>query len=281
MKCEKSFAILASILIKIRGLMSFDVRARPATIALVIQAAAMLAVLASVLLLKFLSFLFFNLNLNFPIFSIVLMQVLFARFFLSFTNMASWWRWIHLCFPLLGWLMFQLQLPSEVYFVGFVLSLSFYWTTFRTQVPFFPSRPVVWQQVVQAIPQNRALRLIDIGSGLGDMSMYMANMRSDSQIEGIEIAPLLWAISFVRAKLNRSSARFKLGNYNALNFAHYDVVFAYLSPAAMHDLWKKASKEMRPGSMLMSLEFDIPEIDAKPLVLSHHKHPDIYIWVIS
>jgi len=45
------------------------------------------------------------------------------------------------------------------------------------------------------------------------------------------------------------------GDYRALDFAQYDVVFAYLSPAAMPALREKAQAEMRPGTLLLSYEF--------------------------
>src|SRR5690606_24694820 len=115
---------------------------------------------------------------------------------------------------------------------GFLISLSIFWTTFRSQVPFFPSRPIVWQKVAELIPSHKTVRMIDIGSGLGDLSMHVAKAKNNSHIEGIEIAPLPWLVSVVRAWIRRSSARFRLGNYHELHFAAYDIVFAYLSPAA-------------------------------------------------
>lgn len=115
--------------------------------------------------------------------------------------------------------------------------------------------------------------MIDIGSGLGDMSMYMAKVRAQDQVEGIEIAPLPWLISVVRAKCKRSRAQFKLGNYDDLNFADYDVVFAYLSPAAMSRLWQKAHREMRTGSLLVSLEFPISDVTVTQTIFPNKNSP--------
>jgi predicted O-methyltransferase YrrM len=64
-------------------------------------------------------------------------------------------------------------------------------------------------------------------------------------------------VSWLRAHL-LGCGRFIRGDYMTLDFAHYDVVFAYLSPAAMEALWEKAHNEMRPGSLLLSYEFAIP-----------------------
>ena len=256
-------------------------RFKPATLAVLIQCAALLATVITTWVASYLTFAFFNSNLSISIFTIVLIQALVATTLSIVSGMASWWRWIHFGFPLAAWLLFQWQIPNSVYLVGFMISLSLFWTTFRTQVPFFPSRPVVWQQVAKIIPQKKSVRLIDIGSGLGDMSMYMAKLRPESQIVGIEIAPLPWLISYVRSKFHRSSAKFTLGNYQALDFSNYDVIFAYLSPAAMLMLWEKASQEMRPGSLLISLEFEIPGIAESMHIVGNESSPSIYVWKID
>jgi hypothetical protein len=276
---KKSF--LKNTLTKLRKIVRPNMRLVPATLAVLIQCAALLTVAAAIWTVNFATTRFFEVSLSFPIFTLVLAQALIATIFSYIAGMASWWRWIHLCFPLTAWVMFQWHIPNGVYLVGFIISLSLFWTTFRTQVPFFPSRPMVWQQVAKIIPQDNSVRLIDIGSGLGDMSMYMAKIRSDSQIEGIEIAPLPWIISYIRAKFSRSSATFTLGNYQALDFGNYDVIFAYLSPAAMRMLWDKASQEMRPGSMLISLEFEIPGVVENMRIVGNKSTPTIYVWKIA
>ncbi len=276
---KKSF--LKRAVSKFRVIVRPKMRFVPATLAVLIQCVAMLIVAAMMWAVNFASTSYFEVSLSVSIFTLVLMQALVATALSYIASMASWWRWIHLCFPLAAWAMSQWHIPNGVYLVGFIISLSLFWTTFRTQVPFFPSRPIVWQQVAKIIPQDKSVRLIDIGSGLGDMSMYMAKIRPDSRIQGIEIAPLPWFISYIRAKFRSSSATFKLGDYQALDFANYDVIFAYLSPAAMRMLWDKASQEMRPGSLLISLEFEIPGVAENMRITGNQNRPDIFVWKIA
>jgi hypothetical protein len=250
---------------------------KPSTMAVLVQIVA----LANVLVISKLSYLILDNGISsFSIVDFVILQSLLAATISYCLNMAVWWRWIHLCFPLAMLAMTHWQLPSEFYLAGFIISLSLFWTTFRSQVPFYPSRPSVWKQVAKIMPKDKHLRLIDIGSGLGDMSMYIAKVRPDSQIEGIEIAPLPWLISKIRAKISRSKAIFKLGDYHALNFADYDIIFAYLSPAAMLALWQKASQEMRTGSLLISLEFEVPGVNPTIRIAGNDHSPAIYVWQI-
>lgn len=254
------------------------IRLVPALLAVVVQFTALLMIIISTKLIFLVGHAYFYTVLSFPILLLVIMQALFASLFSYWLGMASWWRLIHFSFPVIIWLMSQWQVPSEIYLTGFVFSLGLFWTTFRSQVPFFPSRPIVWQQLARLIPQDRPIRLIDIGSGLGDVAMHIAKIRADSLIEGVEVAPLPWLISYVRAKLRRSTAIFKMGDYRALNFANYDVVFAYLSPVAMPALWQKASQEMKSGSLLISLEFEVPGIAPNLRIAGAKNSPMIYVW---
>lgn len=254
---------------------------KPATLAILIQCIAFVAVSLIFNGINTVSMIFFHVELNLPFFSLVIAQAILSTLMAYSMNMAIWWRWIHFCFPVAIWVMSQLPIPNTFYLFGFVVTLSLYWTTFRTQVPFFPSTPVIWKEVVKLIPQDKTIRMIDIGSGLGDMSMHVAKVRSNSIVEGIEIAPLPWLVSVLRAKLGGSRAVFKMGDYHALNFADYDVIFAYLSPAAMHALWQKAQVEMRSGSLLVSYEFEIESVPPTRTIRRNHHEKGLYVWEIK
>lgn len=193
-------------------------------------------------------------------------------------GLARWWRWIQLLFPLALLLALALQLPSWLFLLAFLLSLGWYWSTFRTQVPYYPSTPAVWDAVRQVLPPDQPLRMIDIGSGLGGMVLYLARQRPDSACYGIELAPLPWLYSRLRAMLSGSRAQFLLGDYEKLDFAQFELVFAYLSPAAMSALWRKSAAEMGPGSMLVSYEFAIDGQPPHRTLLPAEGSKPLYIW---
>lgn len=247
-------------------------RWKPATLALVLQISALMMTLSIWVSLAQ------NLPLLNNLYILGVLQGGLALFLAVLFRMDTWWRVIQFTFPIGLLVMQQLALPSWFYLAGFLFTLSLFWTTFRTQVPFYPSRPDVWRRLAHHLPKDRSIHLIDIGSGLGDLVMHLARENPHGRFDGIEIAPLPWLLSLCRKKLRRlDNAGFIRGNYEALDFAQFDVVFAYLSPAAMEALWQKASSGMKPGSQLMSYEFSIP--GAEPdLILSLEGRPPIYVW---
>lgn len=193
-------------------------------------------------------------------------------------GLARWWRAIGLLFAPALLAVSWLELPPIVFLLAFIFLLSLYWSTFRTQVPFYPSGPKVWSAVAELVHDRPGLRLIDIGSGLGGLVLDLSRRRPDAQVTGIELAPLPWVLSRLRARLSGSRAQFLRGDYESLDFAHYDVVFAYLSPAVMTALWRKAEAEMLPGSMLVSYEFKISARAPDKTIVTTAGGPLLYIW---
>lgn len=212
------------------------------------------------------------------ILTLFFMQAVCAMLLVHLFFMASWWYGIHGIFPLLVWCMLQYKIPSNLYLGGLLLSVALFWTTFRSQVPYFPSSRVAHELVEKLLSTGKAVHMVDIGSGLGGLVLHLAAKLPASRISGIEIAPLPWLISYCRARFCQSSAAFRYGDYNKLHFVDYDVVFAYLSPAAMSALWQKAVAEMRPGSLLISYEFAIDNAPPSVSLQAHAEAPKLYVW---
>jgi SAM-dependent methyltransferase len=232
-------------------------RIPPALEAFLIQLAACLLLLAALPLLRL------ALPLPAPnlfLFAAAGAQGAAAALISRWRGQAAWWPWIHLGFlPLLLGLL-ALRLPPPWFLAAFLLLVLMYWSTFRTQVPLYLSGAAARDAVAAMLPPHR-LRFIDIGSGLGGMVLDLAQRRPESRFEGVELAPLPWLFSRARQAL-AGRGHFLRGDYERLDFSRYDVVFAYLSPAAMPGLWQKACAEMRPGTLLLSHAFAIPDASA-------------------
>jgi len=187
-------------------------------------------------------------------------QAIFASALAYLALKDFWWRYIHFVFPLALCITLRFDIPNYVFLGAFILSASLFWTCFTTQVPFYPSSALIRNQIANMIPDNHLSRVIDIGSGIGDLCLTLAEKKPAALVSGVEIAPLLWVISTLRARFTKSKAVFTLGSYQTIDFSNYDIVFAYLSPAAMDGVRIKAQAEMRTNALLVSHEFPIPHL---------------------
>lgn len=255
----------------------------PALMALCIQLGSALSIATLLLLGSYLLNQVMGVRLMLPVAAIIFLQSFISSACSHHLGMARWWHWIHFGFPIVVWLMLMFTIPTEAYLLGFVVTASIYWTTFRTQVPYYPSRLPVWQKVSALTHQYQAqyganIQVMEIGSGLGGFSRYIAKTHPDAKVEGVEVAPLPWLVSRLLGFWHRTASRCYLDNYNQLNFADYNIVFAYLSPAAMPALWQKAAQELKPGCLLISLEFPIPDLTPTQHIAADTQSPDLYIY---
>lgn len=193
-------------------------------------------------------------------------------------GLARWWCAIQLVFPLALYGALTLGLPPLLFFGMFIFLLTLYWSTFRTQVPYYPSGKRVWDEVAALLPAGRPVSMIDIGSGLGGLVLELARRRPESRFTGIELAPLPWLASRLRTLGGPANAHFVRGDYEQLDFSEFDLVFAYLSPAAMSALWRKASAEMRAGTVLASYEFLITEKTPDNIIKPTGRGPNVFVW---
>jgi SAM-dependent methyltransferase len=190
-----------------------------------------------------------------------------------------WWRPLHAGFLPVALAALQLDLPAWGYLAAFLLLLLFYWSSFRTRVPLYLSDRKAWQALASLLPDARPFRMIDLGSGFGGVLFHLEARFPQGQFSGVEIAPAPWLISRLRARLRHSRVDFMRRDYARLDLGAFDVVFAFLSPAAMPDLWQQAERQMRPGSLFVSLSFGV---DARPpervIPLAEGERHTLYAW---
>lgn len=191
----------------------------------------------------------------------------------------AWWPPLHFCFFPAILLAQQAGVPAWLYLAAFLLLVLFYWSTFRTRVPLYLSDRKAWQALVPLLPETRAFRFIDVGSGLGDVPFFLESRFQKGHFYGTEIAPAPWLISRFRAWFKRSRVVFMRRDYTALDLADFDVVFAFLSPAAMPSLWQQAQAQMQSGSLFISLSFGVqarePDHEIALAVGARHT---LYAW---
>lgn len=219
--------------------------------AVVAQIGAVLVLVAIILIVRLASF---------DAVTLALIQGFVAASLGRYMGMDYWWIPIHALFaPGLVWAL-TFDLPPAYALSAFCLLASLYWRVSRTRVPLFLSSRVATLAVADVLPSDRSFTFLDMGCGLGGVISSLARARPLGQYHGIESAPVPFLVSRLRAIIGSRRYCVTWGDYGDLDLGRYDVVYAYLSPAAMSDVWHKASSEMRPGSLLISNSFSVPGV---------------------
>jgi precorrin-6B methylase 2 len=200
-----------------------------------------------------------------------------------FAGLARWWLPIQLLFAPAAVLTLTLHIPSGIYLFAFLIMLLVYWSTFRSQVPLYLSSKKVWQTLEELLPPaqaNKTFTFMDIGSGMGGVLTHLAAARPDGLYFGVENAPLPYLLSRLRIKIGKyTNCQVLWGSMWECDLAQYDVVFAYLSPVPMEQLWHKVKQEMRPGSLFISNSFVVLEHPPQySITLDDLHHSTLHIW---
>lgn len=184
-------------------------------------------------------------------------QALTAAAVAAAQRSARWWLPIHLVFLPLVVMALGFGVHPGWYLGAFTVLVLVYWTSFRTQVPLYLSNRATAAAVASLLPPRPA-RVLDIGAGTGALLRPLAQARPDCQFTGIELAPATWLLG--RALGRRlANLEWHRGDLFAHDWQRYDLVYAFLSPVPMAGVWRKASAELRPGSVLVSNSFPVPE----------------------
>ncbi len=194
-------------------------------------------------------------------------------------GLARWWLPIQFLFAPALVLVLNLHIPPEFFLAAFIVMLVVYWTTFRSQVPLYLSSKRVWITLEELLPAGH-FTFMDIGSGLGGVLTHLARIRPDGQYYGVENAPLPYLLSKLRIHLGSyTNCHVRWESMWSSDLALYDIVFAYLSPVPMEQLWRKAQKEMKPGSLFISNSFAVPQHPPQySITLDDLHHSSLHIW---
>ncbi|HEX5754986.1 MAG TPA: class I SAM-dependent methyltransferase, partial [Arenimonas sp.] len=183
-----------------------------------------------------------------------------------------WWWLLHAAFLPGVVSAQQLQWPAWIWLLALLLSWAVFGAVHRSRVPLYLSNRAALAALDTQLPAQG--RVLDVGAGTGTVLAHLAP-RSGLQVTGIEHAwlPWLWA----RLRLPRR-VRLLRGDWSRLDFGDYDLVYAFLSPAAMPALWEKARREMRADSRLVSNRFAFAAtIDVQALQYGDGDQR-LYVW---
>jgi hypothetical protein len=196
-----------------------------------------------------------------------------------FAGAATWWVGLHVVFaPAAVWAN-TLALPPAWWAGAFVMLLAGFGATFRTQVPLFLTARKVRAALCELVDPARRLRIVDLGCGLGSVITALKRLRPECECHGVELALLPYLVSRVRGL--RAGCAVERRDLMAVDLSRYDIVYAFLSPAPMPELWAKARREMRPGSRFVSLAFDVPGVPADQVIAVGAKaRHTLYVWTM-
>jgi hypothetical protein len=176
-------------------------------------------------------------------------------------KLAKPWFALQLLLPLAVGGTLWLNIPSWAYLAAFFVLILVYWNSAGERVPLYLTNDRTREAITNLIPPD-ATTFADLGCGLGGVVLHVARRRPTMAVVGVESAPIPFVISWLRLKFARlANAEIRFQNFWSCNLAAFDMIYCFLSPVPMAELFRKAQDEMRPNSQFVSNSFPVPGIE--------------------
>ncbi|MBE7636900.1 class I SAM-dependent methyltransferase [Sneathiella sp. P13V-1] len=217
---------------------------------------------------------------NLSLFELSLLQGALAAVSTKRTSLSYWWVGIQFAAPPLLLLGLAFSIPLWVFPVVLILLLLVFWNVAINRVPLYLTNNSTTEKLLSLMPKEEGALFADLGSGLAGTLIRLAKARPDGQFHGYETAPVPFLMSYIRAKLSgaRNVHLHFVSLWNA-DLSHFDVVYCFLSPVPMPDLYEKAKGEMKKGSRFISNSFVVPnKKPSRTVSVSDGRKTKLYIW---
>jgi trans-aconitate methyltransferase len=129
--------------------------------------------------------------------------------------------------------------------------------------------------VLDAVPMKPTDLLVDLGCGDGRV-LRAAKERYGVRTLGFELNPL----PYFKARLSGGCIQIRRKDFFKADLSDADVIFCYLFPDVMRRLAAKLQSELKPGTIVISCNFPLPDRTTKRIVRPDGAlhHDPIYIY---
>lgn len=148
------------------------------------------------------------------------------------------------------------QLPAWAWLLPLALLAFLYPVRTWRDAPMFPTPRGALVGLARAVPLRARARVLDAGCGLGDGLRELHREYPQAQLVGLEWSWLLCIACGLRARCEPPFADVRRADIWKADWSAFDLVYLFQRPESMARAVAKASRELRPGAWLASLEFE-------------------------
>lgn len=148
---------------------------------------------------------------------------------------------------------------------------------FLTKVPYVPSKNKIFEQIFKEIKLKPGQIVYDLGCGDGRF-LFRAEKKYHIKGIGYELVPLPYLLARIWKAWGKYRSKIILGDFFKSNLKDANVIFCYLFPQVMDEVYQKALKECQPGTILVSNTFTVKNIKPTKILFDEGQKPKIYIY---
>lgn len=128
-----------------------------------------------------------------------------------------------------------------------------------TRAPFIPSPAEIAPQIIDALELDENSVLYDLGCGEGHILLAGESKQPKARFVGIERSWIPYLAARYNSRGNHPNLKFIRSSFFKCDLSSANRVFVYLFPGLMNDLLPKLQKELKPGTRLVSCDFEFKD----------------------
>lgn len=170
---------------------------------------------------------------------------------------STWWRRLMMAlgFPLSLLFTQAATLPAWVWLLPLLVLLLIYPLNAWRDAPLFPTPLSALKGLETLVLLAPGALVLDAGCGLGDGLKALRGVYPQAHLQGLEWSWPLRAACALRCPW----AQVRQGDIWQADWSGYDMVYLFQRPESMPRALAKAHAELKPGTWLVSLEFEATE----------------------
>ena len=186
----------------------------------------------------------------------------------------TWWRrvMIGLGFPLSLALSGAAALPAWAWLLPLMLLLLIYPLNAWRDAPLFPTPAHALRDLATHAPLPAGARVLDAGCGLGAGLKALREAYPHVQLHGLEWSWPLRGLCALRCPW----ASIRQGDMWRADWGRFELVYLFQRPESMARAVDKAGTELKPGSWLVSLEFEAQSLKPQAVLRCADGRP---VWL--
>lgn len=196
----------------------------------------------------------------------------------TFLGLPTPWRIVNVLLPISISMTLAVPVPSWLFAVPFAALAVVHAPALWTRVPYYPTSRGAYPLILAQLPPAVPFTFIDIGCGCGDLLVFLKKHRPLGRYYGVEIGVFPFLVSKFKALRHGAGAiTISFQDIRRTELRDFDYVYAFLSPAAMTSVWKKAYSEMKPGSTFITNSFEVPSQPDETLAVKDSRRSSLFV----
>jgi hypothetical protein len=163
-----------------------------------------------------------------------------------------------------------------VFFTFFVAQL--YNLIFRGFAPAISSRPKVVAKLVEKINARDINKVYELGCGNAGFLHKLRIKLPNAELVGYEYAFLPYFLSQIQNSFRKTKLKLRKKNFMKADLSDADLIYCYLNSKTMASLEKKFKQECRPGTMVISYQHRLPNLQPAETMDFERRGEKAYIY---